>query len=129
MGDWRKRYNAEVCDLYNRPNIVHEIKRRRLEWADDTLRKPEVLGKPFLLKNPEMKRHLGRPWMHLENCVKRDATRFYPDEDNNYLLIKLDLVKIKSLSLGSFTKYKHNIINKKLQIIGIFILRSIKNER
>ncbi|KAF0762530.1 Uncharacterized protein FWK35_00006181 [Aphis craccivora] len=30
-GEWRKRYNDELHHLHNRPDIVKEIKRRRLE--------------------------------------------------------------------------------------------------
>jgi len=41
--EWRKRYNDELRDLYNRPDIVNEIKRKRLEWAGHVWRKPKAL--------------------------------------------------------------------------------------
>ena len=30
---WRPRWNNELYSLYNEPNIVEDIKIRRLEWA------------------------------------------------------------------------------------------------
>lgn len=33
MGKWSKRYNKELYNLYNRPNIANEIKRKILEWG------------------------------------------------------------------------------------------------
>jgi hypothetical protein len=32
-GQWQKRYNRELEELYNEPNIVNVIKSSRLRWA------------------------------------------------------------------------------------------------
>jgi hypothetical protein len=32
-GDWRRRYNEELNDLYSLPKIVRVIKSRRVRWA------------------------------------------------------------------------------------------------
>jgi hypothetical protein len=32
-GEWRKRHNEELHDLYSSPNIVRVIKSRRMRWA------------------------------------------------------------------------------------------------
>jgi hypothetical protein len=32
-GEWRKRHNEELRDLYSSPNIVRVIKSRRMIWA------------------------------------------------------------------------------------------------
>jgi len=36
---WRKRHNQELTELFNRPNIINEIKRSKLEWAGHAVRK------------------------------------------------------------------------------------------
>ncbi|KAF0762713.1 PRE C2HC domain-containing protein [Aphis craccivora] len=47
---WRKRHNQELTELFNRPNIINEIKR----------------------KNPKRKRPLGRPRLRWEDGIKKD---------------------------------------------------------
>ena len=32
-GTWRKRYNYELYEIFNEPNIVNYIKVKRLAWA------------------------------------------------------------------------------------------------
>ena len=38
---WRPRWNSELYSLYNEPNIVEDIKIRRLEWAGHIIRLEE----------------------------------------------------------------------------------------
>jgi len=33
-GQWEKRYNKELEELYNEPNIVNVIKSSRMRWVD-----------------------------------------------------------------------------------------------
>jgi hypothetical protein len=35
---WRKRYNHELCELFNEPDIVKYIKINRLGWAGHVMR-------------------------------------------------------------------------------------------
>jgi hypothetical protein len=37
-GQWRKKYNRELEELYNEPNVVKVIKSSRLRWAGDVVR-------------------------------------------------------------------------------------------
>jgi hypothetical protein len=52
-GEWRKRYNEELNDLYSSPNIVRVVKSRRMRWAghvacmgEDTVVHSVLVGKP-----------------------------------------------------------------------------------
>ena len=37
-GEWRKLHNGELNDLYCSPNIVREMKSRRMRWAGHVAR-------------------------------------------------------------------------------------------
>jgi hypothetical protein len=61
-GEWRKRYNEELHDLYSSPNIVRVIKSRRMRWAWHVVQVGEKRGVyRVLVGKPEEKRPLGRP--------------------------------------------------------------------
>ena len=38
IGEWRKRHNGELNDLYTSPKIVREIKSRRMKWKGHVAR-------------------------------------------------------------------------------------------
>ena len=40
-GCWRPRWNNELYSLYKEPNIVEDIKIRRLKWAGHIIRMEE----------------------------------------------------------------------------------------
>jgi len=63
--------------MYNRLDIVNELKRKRLEWAGHMWRKPDAMINTVLQENPRGKRPLGRPRMRWEDCVKKDVGEFY----------------------------------------------------
>ena len=61
-GEWRRKHNEELNDLYFSPNIVRVIKRRRFRWAGHVARMGEKRGLyRVLVGKPEGKRPLGRP--------------------------------------------------------------------
>ena len=76
-GCWRPRWNNELYSLYKEPNIVEDIKIRRLEWAGHIIRMEEeripkkVLNGNFLTTDQWVDQELdGRMWfrgMHY-NC-------------------------------------------------------------
>jgi hypothetical protein len=37
-GEWRKRHNEELHDLYSSPNIMQVIKSKRMRWAGHVTR-------------------------------------------------------------------------------------------
>ena len=47
-GRWRPRRNSELYSLYSEPNIVEDIKIRRLGWAGHVIRmEEEMIQKRF----------------------------------------------------------------------------------
>jgi hypothetical protein len=71
--EWRKRHNEELRDLYSSPNIVREIKSRRMIWAGHVVRMGE--GRRVyrvLVGKPEGKRPPERPRRRWEDNIKMD---------------------------------------------------------
>jgi hypothetical protein len=70
-GEWRKRHNEELNDLYPSLTIVRVIKSRRMRWGRLVARMGE--GRcvySVLLGKPEEKRPLGRPRRRWDNNIK-----------------------------------------------------------
>ncbi|KAJ4445420.1 hypothetical protein ANN_07225 [Periplaneta americana] len=61
-GEWRKLHNAELHALYSSPDIIRNIKSRRLRWTGHVARMGESRNAYIVLVGrPEGKRPLGRP--------------------------------------------------------------------
>ena len=61
-GEWRKLHNEELRDLYTLPNIVREVKSRRMRWAGHVASVGKGRGvQRVLVGKPERKRPFGRP--------------------------------------------------------------------
>ncbi|KAJ4427706.1 hypothetical protein ANN_25358 [Periplaneta americana] len=61
-GEWRKLHNAELHALYSSPDIIRNIKSRRLRWAGHVARMDESRNAyRVLVGRPDRKRPLGRP--------------------------------------------------------------------
>ncbi|KAJ4434159.1 hypothetical protein ANN_16479 [Periplaneta americana] len=72
-GDWRKLHNAELHALYSSPDIIRNIKSRRLRWAGHVARMGESRNVyRVLVGRPEGKRPLGRPRRRWEDNIKMD---------------------------------------------------------
>jgi hypothetical protein len=67
-GEWRKLPNGDLYNLYSSPDVVRQIKSRRMRWAGHVARMRE--GRKVyrvLVGRPEGKRPLERPrrrWQH-----------------------------------------------------------------
>jgi hypothetical protein len=72
-GSWRKLHNDELHDLYSSPDIVREIKSRRMWWAGHVARMGEWRGVyRVLVGRPEGKIPLGRPRLRWKDNIKVD---------------------------------------------------------
>jgi hypothetical protein len=72
-GEWRKLHNGELHNLYSSPDIIRQIKSRRMRWAVHVARMGE--GRKVyrvLVGKPEGKRPLGRPRRRWEDGIKMD---------------------------------------------------------
>jgi hypothetical protein len=72
-GVWRKRYNRELYELFNKPDIVIYIKIKRLGWAGHVIRMDNnrKVEKVFNTK-PIGIRKGGRPKLRWEDDVIQD---------------------------------------------------------
>ncbi|KAJ4442477.1 hypothetical protein ANN_04063 [Periplaneta americana] len=72
-GEWRKLHNTELHALYSSPDIIRNIKSRRLRWAGHVARMGESRNAyRVLVGRPEGKRPLGRPRRRWEDIIKMD---------------------------------------------------------
>jgi hypothetical protein len=62
MGQWRKSHCVGLHNLYLSPDIIRQIKSRRMKWAGHAARMGEGRNVyRLLVGKPEGKRPLGRP--------------------------------------------------------------------
>ncbi|KAJ4426617.1 hypothetical protein ANN_26415 [Periplaneta americana] len=82
-GEWRKLHNTELQALHSSPDIIRNIKSRRLRWAGHVARMGESRNAyRVLVGRPEGKRPLGRPRRRWEDNIKMDLREVgYDDRD------------------------------------------------
>jgi hypothetical protein len=72
-GERRKFHNEELHNLYSSPNIIRQIKSRRMRWAGHVARMGEERNVYMVLMGkPEGKRPLGRPGRRWEDGIRMD---------------------------------------------------------
>jgi hypothetical protein len=72
-GEWRKLRNVEVHNLYSSPDIIRQVKSRRMRWAGHVARMgEEIKVYKVLVRKPEGKRPLGRPRGKWEDEIRMD---------------------------------------------------------
>jgi hypothetical protein len=72
-GEWRKLHNEELPILYSSPDIIRQVKSRRMRWAGHVARIGEERKVyKVLVGKPEGRRPLGRPRCRWEDGVRMD---------------------------------------------------------
>jgi hypothetical protein len=72
-GEWRKLHNGELHNLYSSPDIIRQIKSRRMRWAEHVARMGEGRNVySVLVGKPEGKRPVERPRRRWEDGIKMD---------------------------------------------------------
>jgi hypothetical protein len=70
-GEWRKLHNEELHYLYSSPDIIRQVKWRRMGWAGHVARVGEERKVyKVLVGKPEGKRPLGRPRRRWEDGIR-----------------------------------------------------------
>ena len=76
MGRWRIRYNSELYKIFNEPDIVKEIKARRIQWLGHLYRTEDQHPTRMLTFNTIYgSRRVGRPPMRWMQSVEDDLLR------------------------------------------------------
>jgi hypothetical protein len=73
MEEWRKLNNEELHNLYSSPDIIRQVKSRRMRWAGHVARMGEEREVyRVLVGKPKGKRPLGRPRRRWEDGIRID---------------------------------------------------------
>jgi hypothetical protein len=83
-------HNEELHILYSSPNIIKEIKSRRMRWAGHVARMGEERNVyRVLIGKPEGKRPLRRPRRRWENGIRMDRREigWWSDNGSSWLRI------------------------------------------
>jgi hypothetical protein len=73
MGEWRKLHNKELHNLYSTPDIITQVKSKRMRWAGHVARMGEERNcKRFWWGSPKKKRPLGRTRRRWEDGIIMD---------------------------------------------------------
>jgi hypothetical protein len=74
-GELRKLHSGELHNLYSSPDVVRQIKSRRVKWAGHVARMGEGRNVyRVLVGKPEGKRPLERPRRRWESGIRMDLT-------------------------------------------------------
>ncbi|PSN57406.1 hypothetical protein C0J52_07305, partial [Blattella germanica] len=66
-GEWRLRYNREIYELYNSPDIVTDIKIGRLRWAGHIQRmKPSEMVRKIMETKPKGRRQSRKTQLKMD---------------------------------------------------------------
>jgi hypothetical protein len=93
MGELRKLHNGELHKLYSSPDIIRQIKSRKMRWARRVARKREE-RKVYrvLVGKPKENRPLGRPRRRWEDGIKMDLREIGWGMWNGFIWLRIGIV-------------------------------------
>ncbi|KAJ4446505.1 hypothetical protein ANN_13201 [Periplaneta americana] len=95
-GEWRKLHNIELHALYSSPDMIRNIKSRRLRWAGHVARMGESRNAyRVIVGRPEGKRPLGRPRRRWEDNIKMDL-REVGHDDRDWINLAQDRDRLRA---------------------------------
>jgi hypothetical protein len=108
-GEWRKLHNEELHNLYTSPDIIRQVKSRRMKCAGHVARMAEErkLYK-VLVGKPEGKRPFGRPRRRWEDGIRMDLREIG-------LACKHNQTKAQSKRLDSLSCGYHQVLSKSVR--------------
>jgi hypothetical protein len=72
-GEWTKLHNGELHNFYSSPDIIRQIKSRRMRWVGHVAHRGEGRNMyRVLVGKPEGKRPLERPRRRWEDGIRMD---------------------------------------------------------
>jgi hypothetical protein len=72
-GEWKKLHNEKLHNVYSPPNIIRQMKSRRMKWAENVARMGEERKLyNVLVGKPEGKSPLERPRRRWEHGIRID---------------------------------------------------------
>jgi hypothetical protein len=110
-GEWRKLHNEELHNLYSFPDIIRQVKSRRMRWVGHvTSMGEERKVYKVLVGKPEGKRPLERPRRRWEDGIRMDLReiglegvdwiRLYQDRDRWWAIVSA-VMNLRVLALRS----------------------------
>jgi hypothetical protein len=117
--EWRKLHNEELYNLYSSPDIIRQVKSRRMRWAGHVARMVEKRKVyEVLVGKPEGKKPLGRPKVHHRTHNSPPPAPIL-SQSNPIQTLQANLPKIHSDPIFPPTplnKYINKYINKLAEI-------------
>ncbi|KAJ4437596.1 hypothetical protein ANN_17741 [Periplaneta americana] len=121
-GEWTKLHNTELHALYSSPDIIRNIKSRRLRWAGHVARMGESRNTyRVLVGRPQGKRPLGRPRRRWEDNIKLDLRLFFLVDDWHSLSDVSELKMKPQHTTLNCTQKSHLLSNFKT-FLGILLV-------
>jgi hypothetical protein len=98
-GEWSKIHNEELHNLYSSPDIIRQVKSRRMMWAGHVARMgQERKVYRVLVGKPEGKIPLGRPRRRWEDGIRMDLREIGLGDRNRWRAVVSAVMNLRVLA-------------------------------